>query len=165
MGNQRETQAIGLTDTCADRETSLVAKVPSHFGVSGSYLSLSVASEACGRLRGWEGRYHTGCFCQPSRRREPHGPEANLGRPQGPALRRDHGDSKVWVSAFSQEDSIGCLGTTGALPSRGDSASSVCHTASLKAGALTAWGSSCPCAAFPLPALENLQKVFKSRFT
>lgn len=35
---------------------------------------------------GWEGADHAGCFCQPSRRREPHGPEADLSQPQGWAL-------------------------------------------------------------------------------
>lgn len=77
---------------------------------------------------GWESIYPATCFCQLSRRREPCGPEADLGQPQGLALRRDPGDSRIWLSAFSQEDSIDRLWAVGPLLSeRGDSASSVCQ--------------------------------------
>lgn len=114
------------------------------------------------RRVGWESTYPATCFRQPSRRREPCGSEADLGQPQGPALRRDPGDSRFGLSAFSQEDSIDRLRAVGPLLS-GVTQLPLCASSWLTGqGPLTEQGSSRLCVLTPLPALEAPLKVIQT---
>lgn len=117
------------------------------------------------RRAGRKSIYPATCFRQPSRRREPRGPEADLGQPQGPALRREPGGSRIWLSAFSQEDSIDRLRAVGPLLS-GVTQLPLCASSRLTGqGPLTVQGSSRLWVPTPLPAEMHLWKLFKPLFT